>query len=298
MENFVLDDATNPFKCHLCPICNGFGCIGEMPGMGGFGNNINFQYNCDGWNFVAKKMNFPISTLEDYGRGIDPGIYPVRLGPMTGGVENVGYKNEKNFYFDMLNFADKLNYKLSIGDGFPDCKLQYGIAAVKSLNKKAAVFIKPYPNEKILERMEWAEPIAEYIGIDIDSVNIVTMKNLVHLEKKDAHQILELKKHSKFPFVIKGIFTQDDIKLVKEVKPDVVFISNHGGRVENRIGSTAEFLATFGTELKNYCDEIWVDGGIRTQKDINTAILLGATQVLVGRPLISELIRNRILNNA
>ncbi|MGP1587495.1 MAG: alpha-hydroxy-acid oxidizing protein [Treponemataceae bacterium] len=282
------------FKCHLCPICNGFGCIGELPGMGGFKNSINFQNNCKGWNIVAKKMNFPISTLEDYEKGFNPKVYPVRLGPMTGGVENVGYNDEQKFYTDLLSFADKLGYKLSIGDGCPDCKLLYGIQTLKDINKKAAVFIKPYENKKIFERMEWAGSVSSHIGIDIDSYNIVTMRNQVKLEKKNSLQLAQLKKNSKVPFVIKGIFTKEDIELVKEVKPDVAFISNHGGRVENRIGSTAEFLAEFANELKNFCDEIWVDGGIRTEKDINTALLLGANQVIVGRPLISELSRNLI----
>ena len=81
----------------------------------------------------------------------------------------------------------------------------------------------------------------------------------------------------------------EDIELVKELKPDVAFVSNHGGRVENRIGSTAEFLYQYSNELKNYCGEIWVDGGIRTKQDEQVAKFLGASQILLGRPVISAL---------
>ena len=88
------------------------------------------------------------------------------------------------------------------------------------------------------------------------------------------------------PFVIKGVFTDDDIELVRQVGPDVVYISNHGGRVETRIGSTAHFLSEHAAELKKYCKEIWVDGGIRTRLDIQTALYYGADQVIMARPLI------------
>ena len=39
-------------------------------------------------------------------------------------------------------------------------------------------------------------------------------------------------------------------------------------------------------ELKKYCNEIWVDGGIRTREDIQTALYYGADQVIMARPLI------------
>ncbi|MEE0998713.1 MAG: alpha-hydroxy-acid oxidizing protein, partial [Treponemataceae bacterium] len=156
---------------------------------------------------------------------------------------------------------------------------------------KAAVFIKPYPNQKILERIDWSRDIAECIGVDIDSYNILTMRNLVQLERKTPAQISELKKHAKLPFAIKGVFTKEDVELVKEVKPEIVVISNHGGRVENRIGSTAMFLKEYGPELKNYCDELWVDGGLRTKKDILTASYFGVSEVMLGRPFVTALCR-------
>lgn len=318
---------SNP-KCHLCPICNGLGCIDELPGMGGFGGNVNFQKNVSGWNKVAKEKGLPLSTVDDYDLGIldSPNLseLPIRLGPMTGGVENAGYYDENAFYEDLILFATSKNLRLSIGDGCPDCKLQYGIEAIKKLNmtqnksvnentgnydtepcdaqnmtqNTAAVFIKPYPDVRIFERAEWAlsSGIASHIGIDIDSYNILTMRNQVKLEKKSDIQLKNMKnvinkKYDK-PFIIKGVFTKYDIELVKSVKPDIVFISNHGGRVENRIGSTAEFLSYFSDELKNFCDEIWVDGGIRTENDVRTALALGANQVLIGRPVITAMMKS------
>lgn len=280
------------FKCHLCKECLGTGCVGELPGMGGFNNNVNFQSNCKDWEIIQKE----IVDFETIAKNLE--MPKIRLAPITGAVENVGWEDEESFYFEMTKAAYESGAKLSIGDGCPDIKIQNGIKAIKALqesnpleNPKAAVFIKPYPNPKIQERIDWAKDVAEIVGVDIDSYNIVTMRNLVQLEQKTPSQIQELKKYAKLPFAIKGVFTQNDVELVKEIKPEIVVISNHGGRVENRLGSTANFLKEMGSILKNYCDELWVDGGLRTKKDLLAASYFGVSEVMLGRPFITALCR-------
>ena len=138
---------------------------------------------------------------------------------MTGAEQNMGYDSERQYYFDMMKSCAESGTAISIGDGTPDCKLLWGIEAVKSVEKKAAVFIKPYENKKIIERMEWAEEIAESCGIDIDAYNILTMRNAAHLEKKSVENLREVQKFlaaKNIPFVIKGIFTDEDLELVRE----------------------------------------------------------------------------------
>ena len=73
------------------------------------------------------------------------------------------------------------------------------------------------------------------------------------------------------------------------MKPDIAYISNHGGRIETRKGSTAEFLLEHGKEIRNSCGEIWVDGGVRNSLDVATAMALGASCVLAGRPFATAL---------
>lgn len=273
-------------KCHFCKICNGKGCVGQMPGMGGPFENKNFILNYEGW----EKIKNP-----DAEKDFVPDI-KIRLAPMTGGVENVGYFDEKSFYMDLISSCVKAGVELSIGDGCPDEKLIWGIEAVKNQNKKSSVFIKPYPHEKIFERFEMAMDVAESFGIDIDAYNIATMRKKVHLEKKTPTQLLETKKYlnSKgFPFIIKGIFTDADLELLEEVNPDVAFVSNHGGRVETDIGSSAEFLAAHNSFIKKHCGEIWVDGGIRNCSQIKTAAFYGAKEVLIGRPFAASICRDK-----
>ena len=283
-------------KCHRCPKCNGYGCPDMLPGLGGVMGGVNFQANYADWKALAATIDADeLDAVE---------VLPskLRCGPVTGAVENIGYANEGDFYYPYLKNAYDAGFGLCIGDGCPDEKLKFGIAAVEKIEKEAgagaaatgtsvapldaAFFLKPYPQERLFERIEWIGPHARYIGIDIDSYNILTMRNLVNLERKTATQLEEFRKASGVPFVIKGVFTDEDIELVKEVHPDVVYISNHGGRVETRKGSTADFLAAEGPKLKKYCDQIWVDGGIRTRRDIQTALYYGADQVIMARSLI------------
>lgn len=123
----------NMYKCHICQICNGYGCQGELPGMGGVFNSANFIANYQAW----KKYYLPDADSSD--------IPLIRLAPITGAVENVGYHDETPFYDDLIKGASQAGFLLSIGDGYPDAKLQGGIAALKAHGQTAAVFIKPFP---------------------------------------------------------------------------------------------------------------------------------------------------------
>ena len=276
-------------KCHRCPECNGYGCPDMLPGLGGVMGGANFQANVEAWKRLGKEAGIGSGgNAGSEAHDISPSV--IRCGPVTGAVENIGFANEGDFYYPYLKNAHDAGFGLCIGDGCPDEKLKFGVAAVKQIKEEggavtasAAFFLKPYPQERLFERVEWVKPYADYIGIDIDSYNILTMRNLVNLERKTAAQLEEFREKTQCPFVIKGVFTDADIELVKEVHPEVVYISNHGGRVETRLGSTADFLVQNAAELKKYCKEIWVDGGIRTRRDIQTALHFGADQVIMAR---------------
>ena len=269
------------YKCHFCAKCDGNGCLGELPGMGGVFRSANFISNCAAW----KKYYTDMPN--------DDELPPIRLAPITGGVENVGYEDETAFYFDLIEACANAGFLLSIGDGYPDAKIQGGLAALQQYGKTGAVFIKPYPNPRIFERIDWVRGSADLIGVDIDSYNIVTMRNLVQLEQKDAPRLKEIQRYAQKPFAIKGIFLPENVELVKELRPDIAVISNHGGRIETRRGSTADFLAEYGATLRKFAGEVWVDGGLRSRADIIAAKRLGAAQVMIGRPCITALLKDK-----
>ncbi len=261
--------------------------------MGGVRDNENFILNVSDWEKVRREYSEKID--EFLAQPVEFRIPHIAIAPITGAIENIGFADERNYYAEIVAASKNVGIGLCIGDGYPDEKLKFGIEAIRGVESTAAVFIKPYENHRIIERIGWSSEIASIIGIDIDSYNILTMRNMVNLEKKSAEQLMEIQDfvHDKLglPFAIKGIFTEDDIKLVEQVQPDIAYISNHGGRIDTRTGSTAEFLAHHADELKPNCHSVWVDGGIRSPLDIATAHALGADRVLIGRPFVTALCR-------
>lgn len=268
----------NSLKCRACKLCDGRACKGELPGMGGVLDSAIFIENVKAW---ARYKN------EKYNNN----VAKIRLAPMAGGIQNVGWHDEKEFYFDMISSAFFAGLSLSIGDGTPDEKLDFGLLALKTVGKKGAIFLKPYPQKKLLERVEKSISHAEIIGVDTDSYNIITMRNQVSLEEKTPKQLLEIRKKATLPLAIKGVFSKKDIEIVKEVKPEIAIISNHGGRIDRSPQSSAEFLKIYGCKIAKYSGEVWVDGGIRTYQDVMVASNLGAKEILIGRPIISAMIR-------
>lgn len=276
------------FACRLCPHCDGIACGGELPGMGAVNGTDggNFRLNVSGWNYPCIQQ--PPDTPPDAGYSFIP---EVRVAPMTGAVQNMGFADEGDWYEMLAAGCAASGTAVSIGDGAPDEKLLMGIEALHRHSLKGAVFIKPYAQERILERLEWCSGVAEIIGIDIDSFRIKTMAGMAELYKKTGTELTEIRRSITVPFVLKGIFTKEDMELLAQVKPDIAVVSNHGGRVETRSGSTAAFLAERGKELTRYCGELWVDGGLRTPRDLLTAGALGAKTVLVGRPFVTGVLR-------
>lgn len=260
--------------------------------MGGVNSNENFIKNVDAWNdYFSSLTDFQKSTLQkiDFSG-------KVGLAPVTGAVQNIGFTNEKDFYLPYFKLGLEKNYFLCVGDGAPDEKLEFGLDAIKKLNQKAYFILKPYPNENLIRRINLVLPYAAGIGLDIDAYNIVTMRNQVHLEKKTFSQIQELRKYTKnLPFILKGIFTKEDLELCARVRPEIAVVSNHGGRVQTETGSTCDFLVQNLETLKKNCQNIWVDGGIRTTQNIQTALFIGADKVLIARPLISEVCKSFLI---
>jgi len=85
------------------------------------------------------------------------------------------------------------------------------------------------------------------------------------------------------PLVVKGILSPEDARLAVEAGVAGIVVSTHGGRQLDRAISAPDALPGIVEAVAGRC-EVWVDGGIRRGLDVLTAIALGATGVLVGRP--------------
>lgn len=270
------------YLCSGCKTCDGTVCINQLPGWGGINSNRNFILNYSSW----EEIQIPEQDI------VNAGLPEIALAPMTGMVQNAGLKDEKQGYFTLVESAANAGIKLSIGDGEPDYKLEYGIEALKTLGKKADVFIKPYENHELKKRIGKSLSIAECIGIDIDAWEIKTMKNSssmpAAMEKKNLSKLKEIKSFlpPEIPFVIKGVADQETLNMILELKPFAAVVSNHGGRVSAPEKGTAYILSDFAGKLLEAGIQVWVDGGLRTKEHLLKASALGASRVLIGRPFL------------
>ena len=86
--------------------------------------------------------------------------------------------------------------------------------------------------------------------------------------------------------VLKGIVTREDAELALDYGADGIWVSNHGGRMENSLRSSVECVPEVAAGVAGRAPII-VDGGFRRGTDIFKALVaLGATAVGVGRPYI------------
>jgi len=94
-----------------------------------------------------------------------------------------------------------------------------------------------------------------------------------------------LRARSPLPLVIKGILTGEDAARAVEHGAAAVVVSNHGGRQLDRAVASLDALPEVVDAVAGRCP-VLVDGGVRSGTDVFVALALGASAVLVGRPVL------------
>jgi 4-hydroxymandelate oxidase len=97
--------------------------------------------------------------------------------------------------------------------------------------------------------------------------------------------VARLRRHTTLPLVIKGLLSPEDARQAVEHGADAIVVSNHGGRQLDGAVASVDALAEIVGAVAGGC-EVLLDSGIRTGTDVLRALTLGATGVLVGRPLL------------
>ncbi|MFN0219433.1 MAG: alpha-hydroxy acid oxidase [Hyphomicrobium sp.] len=103
-----------------------------------------------------------------------------------------------------------------------------------------------------------------------------------------------LRSQTQLPIVLKGILATDDADAAIAAGANGIVVSNHGGRTLDTAIATIEALPEIAARVGGRIP-ILLDGGIRRGTDVLKAIALGASAVLVGRPIVYGLAVNGAL---
>jgi 4-hydroxymandelate oxidase len=87
------------------------------------------------------------------------------------------------------------------------------------------------------------------------------------------------------PIVVKGVLRADDALACVAAGASAVWVSNHGGRQLDRSVAAAVALPEVASAVGDSA-EVYVDGGVRTGRDVLAALALGARAAFVGRPAL------------
>jgi 4-hydroxymandelate oxidase len=96
--------------------------------------------------------------------------------------------------------------------------------------------------------------------------------------------VAKVRAHTDLPVVLKGILAVEDARRAAEAGAGGIVVSNHGGRQLDGAVPGIEMLGEIAA-VAGDC-EVLLDGGIRSGGDILKAVALGASAVLVGRPMM------------
>lgn len=292
--NDVLKNARIKFNgsCRVCRVCDGVVCRGEVPGMGGKGTGSSFIENVRALDKIKVNMRTihnvskVDTSIELFGYKFD---LPIMAAPITGTTLNMGgLVTEKEYIKPVIVGCENRGTVAMVGDTAVPQFLLDNLEVMKSTNSKGIVFIKPWDNENIIEKIKQAEEAgAIAVGVDIDACGLVTLN--LHgkpVKAKNIEEIKELVQSTKLPFILKGIMTPDEALMAIEAGVYAIVVSNHGGRVQDYTPATADVLPEIA-KVVNKRIKVFVDGGIRTGVDVLKMIALGADACLIGRPFVT-----------
>ncbi|MCW1912495.1 alpha-hydroxy-acid oxidizing protein [Luteolibacter sp. GHJ8] len=97
-----------------------------------------------------------------------------------------------------------------------------------------------------------------------------------------------LRSLTKLPLVLKGVLDPADALQAEARGVDGIIVSNHGGRTLDTVPAAIEVLPSVAAAIGDRLP-ILLDGGIRRGTDVLKALALGASAVMVGRPILHGL---------
>ncbi|KAJ8027292.1 Hydroxyacid oxidase 1 [Holothuria leucospilota] len=101
-----------------------------------------------------------------------------------------------------------------------------------------------------------------------------------------------IKSLTTLPIILKGIVTAESAREAMAAGVQGIIVSAHGGRQLDGIQAPIEALPEVVDALRGSGIEVYMDGGVRSGRDIFKALAIGAKAVFIGRPVIWGLLHN------
>lgn len=283
-------DQVGPY-CKACSVCNGRACGNIMPGPGSKVPGNTAARNYDKWQEIFVNMdtlcpNADIDTsFELFGKKFSAPIFIAPLGALP---MHYGDKHNDITYNRILVPA-AANYGICAltGDGVDPAVMQNAAKDMAAIGGIGIPTIKPWNKEFVFEKLDILNELGIFAAaMDVDGAGLPFLKAMnPNAGSKSVDEMREIINYAKMPFMIKGIMTPKGALKAVEAGADAIVVSNHGGRVQGNVPSTAEVLPEIVDAVKGQI-KIFVDGGIRSGVDVFKAIAMGADAVLIGRPVV------------
>ena len=156
---------------------------------------------------------------------------------------------------------------------------------------KTVKVIKPYRDEDLIfEKIAQFERDGAFaIGMDIIFCYGAQVDETVFrvdmMSPKTLSQIKAYKDATKLPFILKGILSAQDAQKALDIGADAIVVSHHGGQCMDYAVPPLKVLPGIAKVIGKKIP-ILADSGIVRGTDAFKALALGASGVLVGRPVV------------
>ncbi len=290
-RELLLEARDKLVHCKACAVCNGVVCRNNMPGPGCKAPGNVAQRNYEKWGDILLNMDTiaenrePSTKFSLFGREF---AMPVFVAPLGGIPLHYGESvTDKQYNEAVVKACDDFGVTAFVGDNGKYEIFKEMMSCVGGVMGNAIPTIKPWNKEAVYDRIDDSKREGAFaISMDIDGAGLAFLKQInPNAGSKTVSELKEFREYAGLPFILKGIMTVKGALKAVEAGADAIVVSNHGGRVQAGLPSTAEVLPEIVDAVQGRC-VVLVDGGIRSGVDVFKALAVGADGVLIGRPVV------------